>query len=105
MYEQYLRDPSSVGDEWRRLFDNGKTAELPIIPTSSAQLVGDRGQGTGDASSPPAPTIPQSPVPVSGLTPITRPAAPLLPNTTDSLSVPPATSVPDIPIGTLDAHR
>ena len=33
MYEQYLRDPGSVGEEWRNLFDNGKLAELPIIPT------------------------------------------------------------------------
>ncbi len=30
MYEEYLRDPSSVGQEWRELFDNGKLAELPI---------------------------------------------------------------------------
>src|SRR5881296_4462633 len=29
MYEQYLRDPASVGEDWRQLFDNGKLAELP----------------------------------------------------------------------------
>src|SRR5690348_1413612 len=105
MYEQYLRDPSSVGDEWRRLFDNGKTAELPIIPTTSAQLVGDRGQRTGDASPQPAPPIPQSPVPVPGLTPISGPAARLVQNMTDSLSVPTATSFRDINVGTLDGQR
>jgi len=32
MYEEYLRDPTSVGQEWRELFENGKLAELPIIP-------------------------------------------------------------------------
>src|SRR5439155_9151407 len=32
MYEDYLRDPSSVGQEWREVFDNGKLTELPIIP-------------------------------------------------------------------------
>ena len=26
MYEQYLRDPQSVGPEWRELFDNGRLA-------------------------------------------------------------------------------
>ena len=31
MYEEYLRDPSSVGPEWRELFENGKLGELPII--------------------------------------------------------------------------
>ena len=29
MYEQYLRDPASVTEEWRQLFDNGKLTELP----------------------------------------------------------------------------
>jgi 2-oxoglutarate dehydrogenase E1 component len=38
MYEQYLRDPASVGEEWRKLFDNGKSGELPIIPTTPAEL-------------------------------------------------------------------
>ena len=27
MYEQYLRDPASVSDDWRQLFDNGRLAE------------------------------------------------------------------------------
>src|SRR5690242_1012492 len=105
MYEQYLRDPSSVDEEWRRLFDNGKTGELPIIPTTSAQVVGDRGLGTGDASPQPAPLIPHSPVPSPGLAPITGPAARLVQNMTESLSVPTATSFRDINVGTLDGQR
>ncbi len=40
MYEQYLRDPASVGDEWRNLFDNGKLAELPVIPTTRSDVLG-----------------------------------------------------------------
>ena len=40
MYEQYLRDPASVPEEWRLLFDNGKSGELPIIPTTRAEVVG-----------------------------------------------------------------
>src|SRR5438445_646416 len=38
MYEQYLRDPASVSDDWRQLFDNGRLAELPVIPTDRAEV-------------------------------------------------------------------
>src|SRR2546430_532588 len=31
MYEQYLRDPASVGEEWRQVFDNRKVAEPRVI--------------------------------------------------------------------------
>ena len=48
MYEQYLRDPASVGEEWRQLFDNGKLAELPVIPTDRAEVLRDEGRGTRD---------------------------------------------------------
>ena len=49
MYEQYLRDPASVGEEWRNLFDNGRLAELPVIPTSREEVegLGPRGSGLG----------------------------------------------------------
>ena len=40
MYEQYLRDPASVSDDWRQLFDNGRLAELPVIPTDRAEVLG-----------------------------------------------------------------
>src|SRR5213593_2781945 len=42
MYEDYLRDPASVGPEWRELFDNGRLGELPIIPTNRAEVTGRR---------------------------------------------------------------
>ena len=47
MYEQYLRDPASVSEEWRQLFDNGKTAQLPVIPTSREEAMGGGGRGKG----------------------------------------------------------
>ena len=107
MYEDYLRDPSSVGPEWRELFDNGKLAELPII-----QGAGSREQGavTAPASPAPAPSAPAPPAPRSllpapGAVPITGPAARLVANMTDSLSVPTATSFRDINATTLDARR
>jgi len=47
MYEQYLRDPASVGEEWRQLFDNGRLAELPVIPTEPIGSAWERGAGSG----------------------------------------------------------
>src|SRR5881409_4420187 len=105
MYEQYLRDPASVGEEWRKLFDNGKSADLPVIPTSREEVL-SRG-GMRDAGSVPttAPTHPASPIPPPGLSPITGPAARLVQNMTDSLSVPTATSFREITVDVLDARR
>src|SRR5438876_10775836 len=87
MYEQYLRDPASVGEEWRNLFDNGRLSELPVIPTSREEVLS--GSGMRDAGSVPAatPTHPASRIPHPGLSPITGPAARLVQNMTDSLSV------------------
>src|SRR6266704_579498 len=105
MYEQYLRDPASVGDEWRQLFDNGKFADLPVIPTSREEVLS--GGGMRDAGSAPATSPPHSafPIPHPGLTPITGPAARLVQNMTDSLSVPTATSFRDVAGAVLDARR
>ena len=77
MYEQYLRDPASVGEEWRKLFDNGKVAELPVIPTSREEVLsggGMRDAGSGPRAPPPAPP-PRAParrVPVSRRSPAPR---------------------------------
>ena len=109
MYEDYLRDPSSVGPEWRELFDNGKLAELPVIPTERAEMVSDgektvRGEKGDVPSAAPQRTSPISPLPI-GASPITGPAARLVANMTDSLTVPTATSFRDIPATTLDTRR
>ncbi len=108
MYEDYIRDPSSVGPEWRDLFDNGKQGELPVIPTDRPSSVVRRASEIEQ----PAP----EPQPVAGITthdaprtthavPITGPAARLVQNMTESLTVPTATSFRDIPATTLDARR
>src|SRR5213596_3796483 len=104
MYEQYLRDPASVGEEWRNLFDNGKSADLPVIPTSREEVegIGARGLGLGMHEQAPSPE-PRAPNP--GLTPLTGPAARLAQNMTDSLSVPTATSFREITVDVLDARR
>src|SRR6266550_4478745 len=102
MYEDYLRDPASVGSEWRELFDNGKLGDLPII-----QGARSKEQGAEPAPPPPAPTpsAPRSVLPAPGAVPITGPAARLVANMTDSLTVPTATSFRDISATTLDARR
>ena len=67
MYEEYLRDPASVGQEWRELFDNGKLAELPVIPTNRSDVVSDGGKtGSGERGVVP-PAAPSSPTPHSPL--------------------------------------
>jgi multifunctional 2-oxoglutarate metabolism enzyme len=109
MYEQYLRDPSSVGEEWRTLFDNGHLAELPVIPTDRAEVLREAGivnRETGAPASTPIPN-PESPIPVlpAGTTPLTGPAARLVQNMTESLSVPTATSFRDVGVDVLDARR
>src|SRR5437762_7721504 len=103
MYEQYLRDPASVGEEWRQLFDNGKVAELPIIPTNREEVLS--GGGMRDAGSVPAPTPPASRIPPRGLAPIIGPGARLVTNMTESLSVPTAASFREITVDVLDARR
>ena len=105
MYEQYLRDPASVSDEWRVLFDNGRTAELPIIPTSRAEL--ERAP-SAVRRAPETPVVmpPAHGAPLTAhAVPITGPAARLVANMTDSLSVPTATSFRDIAVATLDVRR
>ncbi len=105
MYEQYLRDPSSVGEEWRQLFDNGKLAELPVIPTERSEVLGSGERRVGPFVAPEGTPSP-SPLPASAdLRPITGPAARLVQNMTDSLTVPTATSFREITVDVLDARR
>ena len=105
MYEQYLRDPASVSEEWRVLFDNGKTAELPIIPTERSEVIGrgalDVGRDVTPSTSAPTPHAARP----TGAEPITGPAARLVQNMTESLTVPTATSYREIAVATLDARR
>ena len=106
MYEQYLRDPTSVGQEWRDLFDNGKLAELPVIPVPREAGIAQPETVTPSPPKPAqSPTSPVSRVPPPGAVPITGPAARLVANMTDSLTVPTATSFRDINATTLDTRR
>src|SRR5256886_6307877 len=105
MYEQYLRDPGSVSDDWRQLFDNGKLAELRVIRTSRDDVLTGSGMRDAGCVVMPQATHPASRIPHPGLTPITGPAARLAQNMADSLSVPTATSFREIAVDVLDARR
>jgi 2-oxoglutarate dehydrogenase E1 component len=79
LYEDYLRDPSSVPDEWRRLFDNGLKGDAPS-------------ESERQATAQPTPTDQSL---------IQGPALRLLRNMEDSLSIPTATSFRDIEVSAL----
>src|SRR5712691_8390572 len=107
MYEQYLRDPASVPEEWRQLFDNGHLTDLPVIQTSRDEVLRETGNVKRETEIHvrTEPTSPVSRVPSPGLAPITGPAARLVQNMTESLSVPTATSFRDVAVQVLDARR
>ena len=104
MYEAYLRDPASVGEDWRQLFENGRPGDLPIIPTYRAELAGS-GKGEAGSVGVVAGPPPASPIPSPGLAPIRGPAARLAQNMADSLTVPTATSFRDVEVETLAERR
>jgi 2-oxoglutarate dehydrogenase E1 component len=111
LYEDYLRDPSSVPEEWRRLFDKGFTGEEPVAgapdpaaaatvpPTSQAATASP----TPSTGSPPAAT-PSAAKPAPG-EPIEGPALRLLQNMEASLEIPTATSFREVNVSLLWAVR
>jgi hypothetical protein len=48
LYEDYLRDPSSVPEEWRELFDNGLKGAQPIAGPTVADVEADKVSATGE---------------------------------------------------------
>jgi 2-oxoglutarate decarboxylase len=130
MYEEFLRDPSAVGPEWRRLFESGVVGEKPNGADGAQRRAGtdfasrvafevgavDPGRR---AAAEPAPagttTAPeQATEPAPGRQParlpasasqIKGPAARLVANMTESLSVPTATTLRTIAVANLEARR
>ncbi len=111
MYEQFLRDPQSVGAEWQGLFENGQLAELPVIPAAPSAPPAE----TPDAAPRPAlrrppPPVSTAPLPVptppqAVASPITGASARFVQQIADSLLVPSATAFRDVPADALDAQR
>ena len=103
LYEDFLRDPESVGPEWRRLFESGRVGEVPGSNGDGARAAGGMGGRAVAADLPPAsPTVPASPAaataPAAHTVPIKGPAARLVQNMNESLTVPTATTFREIPV-------
>jgi 2-oxoglutarate decarboxylase len=110
LYEQFRRDPSSVGGEWRALFESGLQPGAPP-PSPPAASPGRNGANATQqvSAAPPAPPAPpvgqiRAGLP-AGASPIKGPAARLAQNMAASLAVPTATSFRDVPVGALEERR
>ena len=113
MYEEFLRDPAAVGAEWRQLFQSGVVGKPPLangngqhpsitaaetaapLPTP-ANRDGTRSDGA---------TARAATAPPAGGTAIKGPAARLVQNMNESLSVPTATTFRELPVAALEARR
>ena len=106
LYEEYLRDPGSVAPEWRQLFESGRVGEIPAKNGDGDGAGGRRGGRAvvpQPSSSPSAPPAPAAPAAHTAL--IKGPAARLVQNMTESLTVPTATTFREIPVKALEAAR
>jgi 2-oxoglutarate dehydrogenase E1 component len=110
LYEDFLRDPESVGPEWRRLFESGRVGEVPGSNGDGARAAGSMGGRAVATDLPPgSPTVPASPAaataPAAHTVPIKGPAARLVQNMNESLTVPTATTFREIPVRQLERSR
>src|SRR4051812_35775204 len=99
MYEEFLRDPNSVGTEWRQLFESG------VVGLNGGQAQPAKRSGGQPGAPAEAPTASSTPALPAGASPIKGPAAKLVANMTESLSVPTATTFRTVPVATLEARR
>jgi 2-oxoglutarate dehydrogenase E1 component len=93
LYEDYLRDPASVGPEWRQLFDSGVVGEKPATQN-----------GAHAPTAAPAAEQPARPARPDHLE-IKGPALRLVQNMNESLTVPTATTFRELPVARLEAER
>jgi 2-oxoglutarate decarboxylase len=101
LYEDWLRDPNAVSPEWRSLFESGRVGERPA---------GGNGDGRAAATAPPQgsdASVSSGPPAAwdTGVVPIKGPAARLVQNMNESLTVPTATSFREIPVTALERAR
>jgi 2-oxoglutarate dehydrogenase E1 component len=123
MYEEYLRDPSGVSEEWRQYFQQGPAGLGPdadenghhpsvneAAGRSGGQAVGNGANGSA-GSAPPTPRPAERPTASTPATApadavlITGPAARLVANMNDSRSLPTATSFRDLAVSVLEGRR
>ena len=97
VYEDYLKDPSTVAPEWRRLFEAGRVGEAP--PPSPVPAGNGAPSPTGNGAGGPASAAPANALPIKG------PAARLAANMQESLTVPTATTFREIAVRVLETER
>ena len=106
MYEEFLRDPAAVGPEWRRLFESGVVGENGSGPAGQRGDSGTGGQrdrqSTPDVATPPIDTVQLTRLPA---VPLKGPAAKLVANMNESLTVPTATTFRELPVAALEERR
>jgi 2-oxoglutarate decarboxylase len=95
MYEEFLKDPATVGPEWRRLFEGGRVGERPpvVVPSGNGTPKARESTSTNGAAAGPHGQV------------LKGPAARLVANMNESLSVPTATTFREISVRTLEARR
>ena len=91
MYEEFLKNPQSVGEGWRRLFESGVVGEVPA-PAPPSPNGGSKREEPAERTAPAG-------------EPIKGPAARLVQNMNESLSVPTATTFRELPVARLEAAR
>ena len=107
MYEQFRRDPASVGESWQEFFSDYKTqaevaATAPSTAPVSAPAVAVAPASNGTASAPAAPQL--TPTDPEG-EPIRGAGMAIVANMERSLSVPTATSFRNVPAKLLEVNR
>ena len=106
LYEDYLRDPSSVPEEWRKLFESGFTGEEPIAGAPQPPAVPAAPTAAPAPAATPSAAAPASPDTDSAPgEPLEGPALRLLQNMAASLEIPTATSFRELDVSLLWAVR
>jgi multifunctional 2-oxoglutarate metabolism enzyme len=108
MYEEFLRDPAAVGPEWRRLFESGVVGENGKPAGKQVSTEVGKQEDSMPSSRSQAPSVPADTLtrlPASGTTPIKGPAAKLVANMNESLTVPTATTFRELSVAVLEEQR
>ncbi len=99
MYEEFLKDPATVGPDWRRLFESGVVGERPEATGNGGKQADRLAQASPERASSQARGAPAGAVPIKG------PAAKLVANMTESLTIPTATTFRVVAVGVLEERR
>ncbi len=97
IYEEYLRNPAAVAPEWQRLFESGVIGERPTNGKAAER------PGTTEPVPTAAPVA--APQPSAGAAPLKGPAARLVANMNESLTVPTATTFRELSVAALESRR